>query len=286
MSAPQSLLPVFCLICLLSLQGCASPAARLDQAATELGFTRELIRGTDFLHVVYRNHSPPSSVPLHVYLEGDGSPYMHNRWISPDPTARKPLMLQLMALDPEPSVYLARPCYNGLAATPPCEPAFWTDARYSARVVDSTVAAARKLLSREHTPELVLFGHSGGGTLAVLMAEQLPETRAVITLAANLDTDAWARHHDYRPLRASLNPAGRAPLNRHVVQLHFVGGADQIVPPALLMRAVERQAGAQVRIIEGFDHSCCWHTLWPAILDCTDRAPTPPHCGAAAHVRR
>ncbi|MDJ0891252.1 MAG: alpha/beta hydrolase [Gammaproteobacteria bacterium] len=270
-AAGQGFLIGLCITSLLGLQGCASPAARLDQKAAELGFTRELVEGSEFRHVVYRNQATQPSASLHVYLEGDGSPYFDKRWISRDPTTRHPLMLRLMALDPKPSVYLARPCYNGLASTPPCEPALWTSARYSTRVVNSNVAALRNLIARQKTPTLVLFGHSGGGTLAMLMAEQLPETRAVITIAGNLDTDAWVEHHNYRPLKQSLNPARRAPLSSDVWQLHLVGREDTVVPAELVTAAVQGKPRAQVQVVETFNHMCCWARLWPDILDRTDR---------------
>jgi len=255
------------LILFIILQGCTSPGARVDQAAAEFGFTRELVQGTKFLHIVYRNDNGHATGPLHIYLEGDGSPYLDRRWVSRDPTPRNPLMLRLMALDPGPSVYLARPCYNGRATTPPCDSALWTQARYSVEVVDSAVAVARQLLSQRQRQTLFLIGHSGGGTLAMLMAAQLPETRAVITIAGNLDTDAWTQYHGYESLRGSLNPARRPPLDRSILQMHLVGKNDDNIPPQMLLRATESQWRTRVGMVEGFDHSCCWPQLWPMVLD-------------------
>ena len=255
------------LVLFIMVQGCTSPGARVDQMAAEFGFKRELIQGTKFLHVVYRNDSGRKTGPLHIYLEGDGSPYLNRRWVSPDPTPRNPLMLRLMALDPGASVYLARPCYNGRATAPPCDSSLWTQARYSAEVVDSTVAVARRLLSQRQKQEFFLFGHSGGGTLAMLMAAQLPETRAVITLAGNLDTDAWTHYHRYEPLHSSLNPARRPPVDKDILQLHLVGENDDNIPPQMLQRATETQWRARVGTVAGFDHSCCWPKLWPMVLE-------------------
>jgi len=261
-----------CLVLFIMVQGCTSPGARVDQAAAEVGFRRELMQGTEFLHVVYRNDSGRETGPLHIYLEGDGSPYLGRRWVSRDPTPRNPLMLRLMALDPGPSVYLARPCYNGRATAAPCDSALWTQARYSAEVVDSAVAVARRLLSQRHRQALFLIGHSGGGTLAMLMAAQLPETRAVITIAGNLDTDAWTQYHGYEPLRGSLNPARRPPLDKRILQLHLVGTNDDNIPPQMLLRATERQWRARISTVAGFDHTCCWQQLWPMVLDTTVQA--------------
>jgi len=260
------------LVLFIMVQGCTSPAARVDQVAAGFGFSRELIQGTEFLHVVYRKDSGHGAGPLHIYLEGDGSPYLDRRWVSPDPTPRNPLMLRLMALDPGPSVYLARPCYNGRATAPPCDSTLWTQARYSAEVVDSAVAVARRLLSQRQGQALFLIGHSGGGTVAMLMAAQLPETRVVITLAGNLDTDAWTQYHGYEPLRDSLNPARRPPLDKRIQQLHLVGANDDNIPPQMLMHATARQWRARIGTVAGFDHSCCWQQLWPMVLESTVQA--------------
>ena len=68
-------------------------------------------------------------------------------------------------------------------------------------------AALSDILQRRPYQGLVLIGYSGGGVLAMLLAEQFPATQAVVTVAGNLDTDAWAIEHGYSPLRGSLNPA-------------------------------------------------------------------------------
>jgi pimeloyl-ACP methyl ester carboxylesterase len=81
------------------------------------------------------------------------------------------------------------------------------------------------------------FGHSGGGTLAVLLAARLPETVAVVTIAANLDTDAWAAYGGHQDLSGSLSPASCPPLSQQIQQRHYAGGKDRVVPPALTMQA-------------------------------------------------
>ena len=53
---------------------------------------------------------------------------------------------------------------------------------------------------------IVLIGHSGGGTLAVLLAPRIEDVSGVVSIAANLDIDAWADHHNYDRLTGSLNP--------------------------------------------------------------------------------
>src|SRR5712692_3248183 len=204
------------------LGGCAGPAERFAERAATLGFGAARVEGEGFAHVVYRSAGPrpDGGRVLHVYLDGDGTPSERGRPAA-DPTPRDPLVLRLMALDPAPSAYLGRPCYHGLAATPPCAPALWTDARYSDAVVVSLAAAARRLLAMTGHTEIVWLGYSGGGTLAMLLAARMAETASVVTVAANLDVDGWADLHGYSRLAGSLSPARRPPLPPRIYQRHY-----------------------------------------------------------------
>ncbi len=251
---------------ILVLSACATPARRFDHEAARLGFQRQLVAGAEFQHVAYFNRPVRQGALMHVYLDGDGSPWINHRWVAQDPTPRDPLMLRLMASDPAPSVYLGRPCYHGLAAAAPCSPALWTHARYSVRVVDSMAAALRNIVRGSAYRQVALLGYSGGGALAMLLAQHLPETRAVVTLAGNLDTAAWAEYHGYTPLRGSLNPAQAPALDGAIVQLHYVGERDTIVPPRLIEPVVSRQEAATLGRFNEFNHRCCWEKVWSSIL--------------------
>ena len=112
-----------------------------------------------------------------------------------------------------------------------------------------------------------MIGYSGGGVLAWLLAERIPEVRVLVTIAANLDIDAWTGRHGYSPLRGSLNPAVRGPLPDRVAQLHLVGSRDTNVPPALV-RAALHNAGSNDRVVTvNSDHRCCWESHWPVVID-------------------
>lgn len=250
----------------LSLAACATPSARIQAEAARHGFSRTVLPGREFLHVVYAKSGHPDATILHVYIEGDGAPWRRDSEVAVDPTPRRPLMLALMALDPAPSVYLGRPCYLGLAAVPPCTPRLWTQARYSEAVVLSMATALRRVLAGHGRRGLVFIGHSGGGTLARLLAEHFNNTRAVITLGANLDIDAWTAFHGYTPLRGSLNPAARPGLGPSVIERHYVGARDRQVPPSLLKAYAAAHPQAQLIELRDVDHRCCWSALWPAIL--------------------
>jgi pimeloyl-ACP methyl ester carboxylesterase len=107
-------------------------------------------------------------------------------------------------------------------------------------VVASLAAAARRLLSMAGHAEIVWLGYSGGGTLAMLLAERLPKTSGVVTVAANLDVDDWAEMHSHAKLADSLSPARRPPLPPRVYQRHYAGGQDQIVPLGIVSRGGSR----------------------------------------------
>ncbi len=249
-----------------SALGCASPAQRLSAEASGRGFASEIVAGGAFRHVVFGRPRGPSRT-LHVYLDGDGTPWRLGR-ATPDPTPRDPLVLDLMALDPRPSLYLGRPCYHGLAGEPPCESRLWTRARYAEEVVASLAAALRRLLDARGTKRLILFGHSGGGVLAMLLAPRLPETAAVVTVAANLDIDAWTDLHGYPRLDGSLNPARLPPLAARIRERHYAGGKDRIVPPGIVARGPI--ATGALTVIPSYDHLCCWRDLWPTVIEEVD----------------
>lgn len=254
------------LLLALGALACATPAVRIDRTAAGYGLQREIVEGTDFQHTVYSKGGEPAAV-LHVYLEGDGLPWVTETRIARDPTPRHAVALGLMELDSAPSLYLGRPCYHHVDVADPCHPLLWTHQRYGAEVVDSMASALETLLQKRYVERLVLIGYSGGGVLAMLLAERLEGTAAVVTIAANLDVEAWAAHHGYTPLAGSLNPAHRPPLPASIRQLHLVGGADARVPAALVHEAVAHQPAAVVLTYEDFDHTCCWARIWPEVLE-------------------
>ena len=251
---------------LLLLAACRTPAARFADEATTLGMRAEIVQGAGFRHVVLR---PPrrSGSRLHVYLDHDGTPWLGDTPAA-DPTPRNTLTLQLLALDPAPALYLGRPCYLGLRTDAPCRPELWTSARYSEPVVASMAAALERLIAAEGSSEIVLVGYSGGGALAMLLAPRIPRTVAVVTVAANLDIDAWADHHGWPRLTGSLNPS-RVGQPAGILRWHYAGARDTTVPAELIQRAVP--PGDPVVVIADYDHVCCWTEQWPSVLQEVDR---------------
>jgi hypothetical protein len=240
-----------------------SPARQFAERAAALGMRAASVAGTEFRHVVFEP-TRQASRTVHVYIDGDGTPWLAGR-PAPDPTPRNALLLRLIALDPAPSLYLGRPCYHGLAETPPCSSVRWTHQRYSEAVVASMAAALRRVLEERGFERVIWIGYSGGGTLAMLLAPRFSETAGVVTVAANLDVDAWADLHGYARLVGSLNPARQpSSLPPDVYQRHYVGGKDRVVPIKIVARGPV-SAGTVV-VVPGYDHRCCWQAIWPAVL--------------------
>jgi dienelactone hydrolase len=268
----------------LLLGGCAfgsnaNPTLRARAYAERNGMTGLILQGTRFGHQAYtkpaaqKSSAPDASAALYVYIEGDGSPWLQaGTRVAADPTPHRPLALELAAATPHHVLYLGRPCYFGTRPEVMCTPDLWTSGRYSPDVVASLVAAVRRFVAAEGNPPLILIGYSGGGTLAVLMAAQLPAVRAVITIAANLDVDAWARWHRYSPLSASVNPVAQPPLSDVIGQWHLVGGKDHNVPEAVNRRYFDALRPDQVWRYPDFDHACCWAEHWSSILARIDQA--------------
>ena len=248
---------------------CATPSERFDEQALHFKFRREVVKGVQYDHVTYRNSAMDNAAVgdlLHVYLDGDGLPWLRRTVVAADPTPRHALMLELMVLDKAPSLYLGRPCYHGFAQAPRCSAELWTNRRYSPEVVESMAGALATIVARTHYAGLVFIGYSGGGTLAMLLAERFRQTKAVLTIVANLDPLAWTSHHGYSPLQGSLNPANRPPLPSQIKQLHFIGGQDDNIPGGLILPVIKSQPGATFFVFDTFDHSCCWRAAWPAML--------------------
>jgi hypothetical protein len=250
-------------LALALLGGCATPAERFAETAGAMGLERQIVTGAGFHHVLFwKDRGRPGAV-LHVYIDGDGTPDVGG-YPAADPTSRNPLVLRLLELDPGPAVLLGRPCYYGLADDAGCRSALWMDERYSEAVVASMAAAVREILAPGAYERVVWLGHSGGGSLAVLLAARVPQTAAVVTAAANLDIDAWAKTRGARPFVGSLNPARQPALPAGVVQRHYAGGRDEIVPPEVTRKGLGR--GVPLTVIPGYDHRCCWEKSWPALL--------------------
>ncbi len=188
-----------------------------------------------------------------------------------DPTPIDFFTLQLAANDPSSSVvYLARPCQflskDDLAG---CDRKYWTSHRYSSEVIQSYNSVIDQIKQKGIYKRLRLIGYSGGGTIAALIAAQREDVASFVTIAANLDLDAWTDHHGLSPMHNSLNPQDYRQRLETIPQLHLVGAEDEIVPPLVVrsyLAKMRRTKDIQLKIVPGFDHRCCWLEQWPALI--------------------
>lgn len=243
---------------------CVSPAQKAQQQAEQLGMQTLSLPGGNYKLTAYYKPSQSTAKTLHVYLEGDGSPWLRGVWPAAEPTTRDSLMLALLAIDEAPGLYLARPCYNGHAEDRGCEPSLWTSARYSEQIVTAMTAALDHFCRSYSCQQILLIGHSGGGALAMLMSTRLARVRGVVTLAGNYDIDVWADHHGYLKLHESLNPAQiSSPL---VEEWHFLGADDTNIPPELFLPALRKRKQSHVVVLPKVSHKTGWQQVWPQIL--------------------
>jgi hypothetical protein len=220
-------------------------------------------------HFGQRSNAPRSD-PLNVYIEGDGAAYVAGRQAR-NPTPGNPLTLNLAILDPnQDTVYLARPCqYLSPQELAGCSPAYWASHRYAAEVVTALSNAIDQAKRESGRQRVRIFGYSGGGTLAVLIAAHRNDVLAIATLSANLDHETWTRQDNLTPLYGSLNAADYAAKITHIPQVHFYDEKDDIVPPAITksyMSRVPKKPTIRAVGIRGADHACCWVQSWPALL--------------------
>jgi hypothetical protein len=253
------------LVAALVLGGCASPLQRANLTAERGGLVAMTLAGAGFQHSAYARVAP-GNADLVLFIEGDGTPWVNaGRSVASDPTPRVPVALDLAIHTPASVLYLGRPCYFAARSDPACEPRWWTSDRYSAAVVKSMVGAANRFIVDHHTQHVLLVGYSGGGALAVLMAPSVLHVAGVVSIAGNLDTNAWTQQHHYLPLGGSLNPASQAPLPAALPQWYLLGDRDTNVTDAMVSRYLERVPAAHIWHFAGFDHACCWGHEWPQL---------------------
>ncbi len=245
------------------LIGCAVTDNKVSSLLKNYHLTKKIIK-TDFFEHSYVLKENISSNRLHIYIHGDGTPWIKGRWKAADPTPQNLLTLKLMLQDPQNSLYIARPCYHSTVIQSECNSELWTSARYSKDIISSVVKAA-KTLSYQYN-EIVLIGYSGGAVIATLAAEQLDKTVALITIAGNLDTDYWAFTKKLKPLKTSINPIAEDFKNLPETIIHIVGQKDKVVPMQVTKGFADKYTSATWRY-SSFDHSCCWNNNWKSILN-------------------
>lgn len=205
---------------------------------------------------------------LTIYIEGDGNAWLSSTRASPDPTPKRATALAMALADGGGHVvYLGRPCqYIRVRA---CSPEMWTSARYGEQILRAIDGAIDRVKVLTGASSLQLVGYSGGGTLAVLAASRREDVTGIITVAANLDIEAWVRIRGLTPLYGSLNPAALGPAAARVPQIHLAAEDDEVVPMSVLdsfLRRTGQAKAARLRVVPGMDHRSDWSAIWPDLV--------------------
>lgn len=241
--------------------------------AAPRGFTAQRFDTGDYVLLGWLRAAKPGGrgTTLHVYIEGDGRAWISRTRASSDPTPTSPVGFELAAADPTPDavLYLARPCqYTEGSDFAGCSKADWTSARFSPRVLRSMNRAVEEAMRRVGATKVAVYGFSGGGAIAALLAEEREDVVFLGTVAGNLDHAAWTAHHRVSPLNDSLNPKSRAGRTAGIPQLHLSGGADDIMPAFIAeawCRAISEAACAR-RVQPGIGHEGPWAASWARAL--------------------
>ena len=204
---------------------------------------------------------------LTIYIEGDGASWLFKTIPPRNPTPDQSLVVALAALDPDPYVlYLARPCqFIDVQTIKECDESLWTDGRFSSQVIAMSNQAIDRALRNVPTVRLNLVGHSGGGTLATLIAAQRRDVNCLVTMASPLDITAWARALLIAPLTRSQNPAEPNANLKQIRQTHYLGENDRIVTKESIGRYRNFPPQTEFITISGFDHRKFWVEHWPML---------------------
>jgi hypothetical protein len=240
------------------------------QLAAQAGFQQSVLSNAQFDIVAFSKPSRQVNPVLVIYIEGDGRAWKTASLPSDNPTPTNPLALRLAIQDPRSAVaYIARPCQFIPLPSRGCSEKLWTNARFNTAVIENMNEAAEKLKRQYGASELILIGYSGGGAIATLIAAKRSDIKTIITVAGNLETDAWVRLYGLEPLSASVNPASVARSIRNIPQIHYVGGKDDVIPPAISQSFLQKMGSPnKVKVIElpNYGHVCCWTERWSELL--------------------
>lgn len=209
---------------------------------------------------------------LRVYIEGDGAPWWSRTLAPEDPTPTASVALDLAAAETEADVaYMARPCqYLDAQTRATCPHSWWTEARHGAEVQAQMQRLLDHLMAQSRARQLELIGHSGGGTMAVLLAAARQDVACLVTLAAPLDLQAWTGHHRVAPLHLSQDPALLAAGQPAAPAAYLFGERDGVVPMHTIGRYAQKLMPEQIVVIPEWGHTRGWsdRNAWQARTRC------------------
>lgn len=209
----------------LLLSGCSS----LEVPKT---FQYQEIDTTFFRLASWQKITDPNK-PVRIYIEGDGYAFNAHGRASSNPTPKEKDFRKLAFGDPHDNVvYLARPCQfiSGIR----CHRMYWSTGRFSNEVI---VAMGEALEMISNKQKVTLIGYSGGAQVAGLCAvtNKNINVQKIITIAGNLDHQAWCRHHNVPLLSDSMDLTKYWLKFSEINQIHFLCENDDVIPPKLTL---------------------------------------------------
>lgn len=266
----EDFLTLITVVLLLGLSACTpslqDKVIKADQFAQAQGMRKELVSGGKFVFTTYQRIKNPNGRFV-FYLEGDGMAFVGHGFPSDNPTPASLMVLELASLDSDDNViYLARPCqFTPVRLNPECSDFYWTRGRMSEDSVDAMNEAINFISGKK---DIHLVGFSGGGGMAVLLAARNPQVKSIVTIAGNLDHEAFNDYHNttFR-MEDSLNPIDFARKIQHIPQLHLVGNYDDRVPKIIAEKYIRSQSGEGVslKLIDA-SHNSGWVVKWTDLI--------------------
>jgi len=243
--------------------------ATLEHLISAKGLKKEIVLTRYFnLFSVHIDLLKCKDSTANVYIEGDGLSWITSHIPSNNPTPIDPIALKLALKDKNPcTIYIARPCQYTNSNS--CKTDVWTNKRFSIEVIKSYNEALDKIKKRYKISSYKLFGYSGGGAVATILAAKRSDISYLITICGNLDTAYWTKLHHISPLKGSLNPADFSKELTKIKQLHLIGKKDKIVPFAVFKSYLDKfnnRKNIEYKLFNEFNHHCCWVEDWTKIL--------------------
>ena len=240
-----------------------------DDIATKAGFRKEYVKAGDFTLMTYQRFNK-SSGSISIYIEGDGRAWETKHKLSEDPTPSNPVALRLVAVDPADNVaYIARPGQYSLSGFPECDPKYWLGSRFAQEVVEAFNKTIDILKEKSGAKDVELVGYSGGGAIAVLVAARRSDVIALRTVAGNLNTKALSEYHHVSQLDGSMNPMDVAQKVTYILQRHFVGSRDKIIPPMIAESFVKMEGDKdyeRITVVDDTTHNDGWEKRWKELV--------------------
>lgn len=238
---------------LLGLSGCMRVTVPPD-------FTYKEIPTEEFNISSWQKIGDPSA-PYKIYIEGDGNAFNSHGNPTKDPTPKGKLMREIAFKDDSPNViYLARPCQY--IQSKMCHRRYWTNARFAPEVINAEYSAVKQLVG---TNPVILVGYSGGAQIAGLLAttKQGLNVKKIITIAGNLNHQAWTQYHNLPPLDGSMNLEHYKTKFFQIPQTHYIGDKDEVIPPQLLQEFIADHT--KIILVPKADHFSGWESIYTQV---------------------